>query len=307
MDVRNSRHNSAKTLAVMVYVDFSSAMLEEFTWLYKSWIYSGCYRQSDLLVVHHPDCEKYLPKDPGIILVPRMPTAVAGSPFENYRYFNSIGCLSGEPVDAVARQYDFLLRTDADVFLTRHLADFRPSFPVFGRGLYHYDEDFRQKMLRFCQRHGVEHHYRFGCGHSLLAPTEIMLPFLRRQIYWCQRLLEEFSPDSANWGKWPGWYRGVSTMYAAEIAANENYWQMLHHGRERILDVECDLDQALDAMTYHIHAVHTYNYFSKFRLREGRYQAIDPQTLDRSRIPQYCHWLAVTPVEQVKREVGYPW
>lgn len=307
MEIKNFLTDDVKSLGIMVYVDNSPKMLEEFSWLYKSWIYSGCYHSADLLVVHHPEVAKELPREPGVILIPCLPKAVAGTPFEDYHFFNSIGCLSGEHIDDIAAQYEYLLRTDVDVFLTHHLANFRPSFPVHGRGLYHCNKNFRENMLQFCQRHGVEHYHRFGCGHSLLASSQLMLPFLRRQIYWCQQLLEEFGKNEKDWGEWPGWYRGVTTMYAAEIAANENYWNMLHRGRERILDVECDLDRPIDAMTFHIHAVHTSNYFSKFKLREGEYQSVDPDTLDRSRIPQYCHWVAVASVEQVKQEARYPW
>ncbi|WP_158783766.1 hypothetical protein [Pantoea sp. BAV 3049] len=307
MEIRNFLTDDVKSLGIMLYVDNSPKMLEEFSWLYKSWIYSGCYHTSDLLVVHHPEVGKDLPNEPGIILIPCLPKAVAGTPFEDYHFYNSIGCLSGEHVDATAAQYEYLLRTDADVFLTRHLADFRPSFPVHGRGLYHSSDDFKNNMLNFCQRHGVKHFSSFGCGSSLLASSDLMLPFLRRQIHWCEVLLEAFGKDEKNWGKWPGWFRGVTTMYAAEIAANEAYWEMLYRGRERILDVESDLDELIDSMTLHIHAVTTDRCFSKYKLREGEYQSVDPDALDRSRIPQYCQWLALATVEQVKQEVRYPW
>ncbi|MGE9550900.1 hypothetical protein ACQPT2_06705 [Erwinia amylovora] len=82
---------------------------------------------------------------------------------------------------------------------------------------------------------------------------------------------------------------------------------MLYRGRERILDVESDLDELIDSMTLHIHAVTTDRCFSKYKLREGEYQSVDLHTLDRSRIPQYCLWLAVASVEQVKQEARYPW
>lgn len=307
MEIKNILTDSVKSLGIMAYIDNSEKMLEEFSWLYKSWIYSGCYHSSDLLIVHHPEVEQFLPKEPGVILIPCLPHATAGTPFEGYHYFNSIGCLSGEHIDDIAAQYPWLLRTDADIFLTPKLADFRPNFPVHGRGRYHIDDDFKEKMLDFCQRHGVKHFGHFGCGSSLMSSSELMIPFLRRQIYWCRQLMDEFGKDPKNWGEWPGWFRGVTTMYAAEIAANENYWNMLYNGYERILDISCSDNYPIDSMTFHIHAVHSSNYFSKFKLRDGAYQSIDPDTLDRSIIPQYCHWLAVASVEQVKQEANYPW
>lgn len=291
----------------MTYIDNSPRMLEDFSWLYKSWIYSGCWQHSDLIVVHHPDLVDQFPKEPGIILIPYMPVSQPGSIFEDYPFINSIACLSGDHIDSIALGYRYLLRTDADVFITHHLASFQPSFPVHGQGLYHRRGDFRENMVKFCASYGVNHRNHFGCGHSLLAKAEVLVPFLRRQIYWCQRLIEDFGEDQKNWGEWPGWYRGVSTMYAAEIAANENWGDLLRYGRERVLDVQSNLNEPLDAMTFHIHAIHTDQYFSKFKYREGEYAHISLDSLDRDNIAGYCHWLAAASVELVKEESPIPY
>ncbi|MDR5740685.1 MULTISPECIES: hypothetical protein [unclassified Caballeronia] len=296
-----------KTLGVMIYVDNSATMLQEFEWIYKSWIFSGNWTTSDLIVVHHPDVAHALPlDDEGIVGVPCLPVAVPGSPFEGYHFMNSIGCVSGPHIDDIALRYPFLLRTDADVFLTSNLVDFRPSYPVHGRGHYHRRPDFREKMLDFCKRHGVIHHNHFGCGSSLLAQSQLVVPFLRRQTYWCEKLLRDFGDDPANWGTWPDWFRGVSSMYAAEIAAAEAGNAFLRLGRERILDVESFCDEKIDSLVFHIHAVHTDTYFSKFEYRNGAYDDVDINALDISYIDQYCHWLAATPLEDIKRRAAYP-
>jgi hypothetical protein len=293
-----------KTLGIMAYIDNTPNMIQEFGWLYKSWIHSGNWRTSDLIIVHHPDAAAQLPHDePGVILIPFMPVAGPGSVFEGYPFINSIACLSGPHVEPIARRYSHLLRTDADVFLTEHLTDFRPVSAVHGRGLYHRTAAFRDGMLDFCRRHGVEHMNHFGCGHSLLAPTDLVLHMVARQTYWTEVVLKDFGDNP---GVWPGWFRGVATMYAAEIVCNENWIQFLYTGRERILDYESFSDCDIDGMVYHIHAIHTDDYFSKFRYRSGDYQHIDIAGLNRRRVGDYCHWVAAVDLDWIKAEAGYP-
>ncbi|WON75860.1 hypothetical protein [Serratia sp. UGAL515B_01] len=296
-----------KNLGIMMYIDNSQRMLKEFDWIYKSWIYSGCWATSDLIVVHHPALSEQLPKEPGIILIPQEPFSQGSPQFHGYNFINSIACLIGPHIDPILKQYQWLLRTDADVFLTPNMANFKPNFPVYGRGNYYFLAEFREKMLDFCHRHGVEHRHRFGCGHSVILSTELMIPFLQRQMYWCQQLVEEFGTDKTNWGTWPGWYRGVLSMYAAEITANERWEDYLRNSRERILDMESFNDNVIDTLTLHIHASQVDNDFSKYRYFEGKYDGIDPDTLDRNRIPQYCMWICLTSIEDIKAQAGYPW
>ncbi len=248
--------NINKKMGIVTYIDNTENMLQEFTWLYKSWIHSGSWQTSDLIIVHHP--------------------AIGGQ-----------------------------LRTDADVFLTPYFANFTPAWPVHGCGGYHLTEDFRQKMLDFCRRQGVNHTQQFGCGHSIILPAELMIAFLQRQVYWCYKLAEDFGSDSANWGAWPGWYRGVLTMYAAEIAANEGWNKYLREGRERILDMNSSSHNHIDALTLHIHSSHYDIHFSKHQYRAGSYAAIDPHSLDIRCIDDYCLWICMTPIDTIKAQAFY--
>lgn len=294
-----------KSLGIMTYIDSSKKMLEDFSWLYKSWIYSGCWRTSDLIVVHHPEITEKLPKEAGVVLIPCLPTSHTDPLFKDYHFINSIGCLTGDEVSKVARHYDYLLRTDADVFLTKNLASFKPNFPVHGRGNYYFSDDFKKNMLLFCEKHRVKHHHRFGCGHSIMASSELVIDFLQRQLHWSRVLMQEFGTDPANWGEWPHWCRGVTTMYAAEITANERWGDFLQNGRERILDIESNNEQDIDILTLHIHGVHTTDYFSKFDYRDGKYDYISPDILDKNKINQYCHWICMSSIEDIKAEAGY--
>lgn len=289
-----------------MYIDNNPAMLEEFQWIYKSWIYSGVWQRSDLIAVCHPEMFSHLPSDdPNVFRIIAEPLSHAGSKWEGYPFINSIGCLTGERVAHLSGKYKWLLRTDADVFLTRNMAHFRPSFPVLGRGRYAENADVWSHMVAFCEAHGVEHKRVFGCGHSIMAESSLVLFFLERQMYWCERLLEHFSHFGQ--GAWPGWFRGVLTMYAGEIAANENYDAFCSHSYQRILDLESYVTEPIDGLTLHIHAIHTDTYFSKHRYRNGEYSHISRKDLDRKRVNQYAHWIVDSPIDEIKRDCSYPY
>jgi len=294
-------------LGILIYIDDNPTMYQEFDWIYKSWIYSGNWRTSDLIAVCHPDAIDKLPSnDPGLVKMVAEPMAVPGSRWEGYKFINSIGCLSGPHTDALVGKYTWLLRTDADVFLTANLVNFRPSVVVQGRGNYAHPEgsEVWTKMAEFCAANGVRHGGVFGCGSSLMAKSELVLHLLRRQLFWSEKLQDHFKEYGP--GTWPGWFAGVITMYAAEIAANENYDTYLRYAYHRILDMESMLPYPIDSLVMHIHAVPTDEHFSKSQYRQGAYQNTDLRTLDRSKINHYAHWIAATPLDQIKREVGYP-
>jgi hypothetical protein len=287
----------------MSYIDNNEEMIQEFGWLYKSWIHSGNWKTSDLIVVCHPEIVGQLPQnEPGVIVIPCAPVAAAGSVFEGYHFINSIACLTGPHVDPIARRYPFLLRTDADVFLTEHLSDARPDFPLHGRGLYQHSAAFRRGMIDFCERHGIEHMNHFGCGSSLFARADLVMHMLARQTYWTEIILKDFG-DSP--GTWPGWWRGVASMYAAEITANEQWVAYLAYGRERILDFESFSVISIDNLIYHIHALPTDDYFSKSKFRGGEYIGVDLASLDRSIVREYCHWIAASDTDMIKEAAGY--
>ena len=294
---------SDKTLGILCYIDNSPTMLEDFSWIYKSWIYSGNWRTSDLIAVCNPLIYDQLPDESGVVRIAREPVAVSGTQWEGYPFINSVACLIGPHTDELASRYKYILRTDADVFLTHNLVNFRPNVAVHGRGHYAERADVREKIVAFAERHGLKHHGVFNCGHSILALSHHVLEFLKHQYIVCEWFLDEFKEDK---GEWPGWCFNVITMYAAEIIANSNYDLFLSLGYTNILDYESNLESNIDlGHILHIHGVHTDEYWSKHKFRSGTYADCDPSTLDRSVVTDYCQWIAATPVEDIKRVSGY--
>lgn len=91
-------------------------------------------------------------------------------------------------------------------------------------------------------------------------------------------------------GKWPGWYRGVVLLYAAEIATN-------HLVDEFIIDnskLDFGSTSSEDVTGHpHIHCWHTDDLFSKFHFDSGKYDNIDIDKLDTARVNEYCLYVAL--------------
>lgn len=293
-----------KTLAILTYIDASKDMLEEFGWLYRSWIFSGAWKTSDIIAVCHPDVIPHLPKEPGIVTIPMAPVSKTDSRWSDYPFINSIRCLVGEHTAGLPQKYTHILRTDADVFLTENLVDFRPDLYVFGRGRYVQLAEVRTKIVEFAAKYGIEHRGVYNCGSSLLGPAQGVLNFLYNQSVACEWLWEEFRDDP---GVWPGWSRNTLTMYAAEIVANHYYDKYLYNAFLNVLDFETYRgDRIKNNGIYTIHALHTLEYWSKFSYRAGKYKDHSVGDLDISRVNQYCHWLAEISDAEVKARAFYP-
>jgi hypothetical protein len=294
----------SKTLGVLLYIDDTPNMLEEFSWIYKSWIYSGNWKTSDLIAVCNPAAYAKLPGDSGVVRIPHEPLSEQPGKWEGDRFINSIGCLVGDHTREIAARYTHFLRSDADVFLTRNLVDFRPSVAVHGRGRYALELEVREKLVEFAKRHSLKHHGVFNCGSSLLAPSGDVLFFLQEQLTVCEWLLGDFRDGP---GEWPGWFRGVITMYAAELVAN-HYWELFTlFGLQYTLDFESNLRARIDQTNiYHIHAGPVSGHWSKFEYRAGEYAGYDINRLDLNIVHDYCHWIAEARTEDIKRISDYP-
>jgi len=303
--VTRAAPDRAPSLAILTYIDATPQMLEEFGWLYKSWIHSGNWLGSDIVAVCHPDVAAELPDEPGVVKIPRAPLSGVGGPWEGYPFINSIGCLVGPHMEGLADRYSHILRTDADVFLTAGLRGYRPSFYTFGRGRYVQNAEVRAKIVAFAETLGLTHHGVYNCGSSMLGPAAGALTFLYNQFAICTHLNEAFRGDP---GVWPGWSKNTMTMYAAEIVANHYRDAYLYNAYFNVLDFETYRDDDIAASNVlHIHALHSEAYWSKFIHRQGGYAGLPTADLDQSRVNTYCHWIAATRADHIKALCGYPW
>lgn len=288
-----------KTTAIVTYVDDAPWQLDEFSWLYKSWLFSNCRRTSDIIVFCHPTIASELPDHAGIRIIPYVPLTERESMWSCYGYINSIEYLCSPEAEKVVDGYDYVLRTDNDVFLTEHFTDLRPRLPLFGSGSYVMTEEVARKLSQIARKLELNYAYVHNVGSTILATPDYVIAFSKRQLKLCRYLAtNEFSEE----GGWPGWFRGVITMYAGELAAND----LFGIGISRMgLDCMSMSDESIGSTDFHIHAFHTHQDFSKIAWREGKYASTDLSKLDLTKINEYCLFIAQASVEQCKEYSRY--
>jgi len=283
-------------LAVLVYVDNHSTMLEEFDWLYKSLIYSGVISRSGIIAVCNPDIANALPDDDRITIIPSVPYAQRHSEWNGYKFINSVANLIEQPVLDACKRFEFVLKTDCDTFVTPALRDFRPSGLCAGVGGYAYQDDVRVKLSEVSARWGYPHSGMHNVGASVLGSAQCVTNFLIAQMQACNRLWrEEFSEYE---GVWPGWCKQVVTMYAGELALRSTYPQRCSLG---LLDAFPTSDRKLSSDVLHVHAWQTDSYWSKHIYRAGGYAHIERDSIDRATLGGYCHWLAEASIDEIRR------
>lgn len=275
-----------KRTAIAVYIDDNPDIICEFGWLFRSWMRSCSDRTSDIVAFYNPTIKvESLPKNSGITYIPLKPLTELDSGWSDYKFINSVHFLT-TPEASVLTDYEYVLRTDCDCFLTPYFGDFKPRLATFGIGLYSLVPEVSIKLVEIAGKWGVST-ILSNIGATLMAPSWQVLQYSQLHMEYCRKLrAEEFSGGH---GSWPGWFFGVLTMYAGQIAANAYFQASMVQGG---VDIHCMSQDKMCQNDYHIHAFHTYDMFSKFRWREGFYEDWDFSKLDENVISNYCLLIA---------------
>jgi hypothetical protein len=85
-------------------------------------------------------------------------------------------------------------------------------------------------------------------------------------------------------GAWPGWYRGVTLLYAGEVAVNHCAPDAK---QSALLDAGTTSRESVMRCA-HIHCWHTDDKFSKHAFMCGRYTPEDARDLDLEVVSDYC-------------------
>ena len=283
-----------KDIAIAVYIDNDINIITEFGWLYKSWMFSGSWRTSDIVAFHNPAISyDDLPRDNSITYIPLAPYTERSTGWEGYPYINSIEYLT-MPEASVLMKYKHVLRTDCDCFLTPYFPGLKPRLTRFGAGMFASDTDVVIRLAEISKRWSIPYIYN-NIGSTFISDSGNVLHYSQIQMEYCRKLKADEFKDGQ--GTWPGWYYGVLTMYAGQLAASSVFgYNMIMGG----LDAHCMASDPMSPQDYHIHAWHTYQYFSKHSWRAGEYKNYDMDTLDKNIINDYCLWIAGPGPEVVK-------
>jgi hypothetical protein len=179
--------------------------------------------------------------------------------------------------------YDRLLRTDVDVFLTPAWSQYHPTGFTTGRGYYSNDERVRDNIRRIASKFGLEHRGVTHIGSTIYGEPRLIREICQLATEVCKYIRTvEFKDDP---GAWPSWYAGVSLLYATEIAVN--HLVPCYEAPSMDLDFTSTSAEPVDNYP-HIHCYHTKEMFSKFQCYAGHYDDMNEKDLNLGVIRDYC-------------------
>lgn len=285
--------------AIVVYVDDTKQCLEEFSWLYKTWRLWKLDNEFDLVAYHNPSAVNNLPVYPNLILKPLKPLHKNETFWKEYPFVNSFAMFNEQAeVDWFKERYTHIMKTDCDVFLTKHFAGHAPTRMMIGVGGYmptspESDKDsILENLKRIANNLKLKRNGFINIGASIFGKTNSVLNTVKIHFIITKYLLTtEWKEDK---GKWPGWNIGVASMYAIDIVVNHLYTQQ--HINLYSLDEKCWKHNVIDKNTIHIHAWHSYDYFSKHDWFEGKYEKLTTDKVP-TNAAEYCHWIVSNDLE----------
>jgi cyanophycin synthetase len=263
--------------AIVCFVEDNPHLIQQLLALRHSWLFSEAL-DTDLVVMGPDDVLARLPDD--LVKIPQAP--VADDPvWRNYRFVNSIACMNGAGAEQLDR-YTHVLLTDVDTFITPAWNQFHPTAFTFGTGGYCNDDAVRQRIQDIAAQYGLVHRGITNIHSTWYGPTQVV----RRACAFSEMLIKHilthyFASDE---GEWPSWYRGVSSLYAGEIAVNHC---APNAERSDLLDASSASGESI--MDYpHIHCWHTDDKFSKHAFMAGSYTLEDANGLNMTIVRDYC-------------------
>jgi hypothetical protein len=268
---------AAERRAIVCFVDDKPHLIQQALALRHSWLHVQS-PDTDLVVIGPASALARFPDD--VVRIPQRP-ANEDAVWRGYPYVNSIACMNGDGAEVLDR-YTHLLRTDVDTFITPAWNEFRPIDFTCGIGAYSNDDDVRQRIREIAARYGLMHRGVTNVGSTWYGPTEV----IRRASAFTEMLVKHilthyFASDE---GAWPGWYRGVTLLYAGEIAVNHCAPDVK---QSALLDALSTTRESVSRCA-HIHCWHTDDKFSKHHFMSGRYTPEDARNLDLDVVSDYC-------------------
>jgi len=281
------------TKAIVVYVDNVEKIITEFSWLWKSWQLYSLNEEYDLVVYYHPDAEEKLSEFVDIIKISMKPIRLSFMyPFLNSHYF----CLDewSEPL----KQYDYIMKTDCDVFLTKNLKGYIPSKIHVGMGgYYQHDEIKKIEYLQYLSKE-LNLNYKFLTliGASFFGKTLDVLTIVKNQAFLTEKILQKYSKEEKFIES--GFHPAISSMIAGELIVNHLYsnQQLILYN----LDGLCWETNFIGTNVLHIHAWHTFEKWSKFHFFNDKYKDWNVEFKDAfSNCANYCQFIATLSFENL--------
>ncbi len=146
---------------------------------------------------------------------------------------------------------------------------------------------------------GFVHRGLTNTGATWYGPTALVRRVAAATEMLTRYILDRHFRDQA--GAWPGWYRGVSSLYGAEIAINHCAPQA---AKTPLLDM-VSTSRAPIADCVHIHCWHTDDDFSKHKFMAGGYRNIDERRLDDRIVADYALSMSLQSLRDLPRGASH--
>jgi hypothetical protein len=286
-----------KERAIVTFVEDKIFLIIEIFNLYSSCLISEIKENTDLIICAPKSMWHKLPKDDSFIIYldtnsisencDSKEDKNCNLAWKGYHFVNSISCLVIH--EKFLSRYKYILKTDCDVFLTQNFKNFWPKILYTGTGGYVNDEDVKKRLKDISKKKGYKHQGKFNVGATWYGDGNLILNVSKLTLKILENILNNnFKIE----GKWPGWYRGVASMYASEIAVNhlvENFEiSKLFDGRS-----DSDIEWKKSGV-YHIHCWHCDNIYSKHAFIQNKYDNINPESLNSNKTNDYCLKIALS-------------
>lgn len=283
--------------AVVVYLDDTEKCIEEFSWLYKTWMLWEIYSEFDLVVYHNPSVLNKIPKHDKIVKKQLTPLNETDEFWKEYPYVNSFSMfLDTKEQEWISSKYDFILKTDCDVFLTKYILGKSPERLMVGRGAYMRPESSKEilsNIKRVQKKLKLNNFDLNHIGASIFGKTSYVIQVINLQFSITKHLLTEEWKESP--GTWPGWNKGVASMYGIHMAVN-NYF----NNQNAILYSldEISWERIICSDVIHIHAWHTKDDFSKHKWFNKEYKKPKFTSIPK-KVSEYCLLIASHSLEEL--------
>lgn len=157
-------------------------------------------------------------------------------------------------------RYTYILKTDLDVVLTPRWNTHYPDGFETGLGAYNNDNNTKQRLHEVALRLQLPslNSYLYNIGTSWYGGSKEIINIARLTVSINKELLKhEFKNFT---GEWPGFFRGVTLLYASEIAIN--------HLVDKIIINANDLDYNSDSNSKTVN--HTHIHFVRCPQKRNR-------------------------------------
>ncbi|CAK4082777.1 unnamed protein product [Aphanomyces euteiches] len=218
----------------------------------------------------------------------------------DYGFADSINVVAIE--SEATKPYDWILRTDIDTFLTPSFAKWKPlKFTVGSVGGYCFPpRDTCDRLRGIAKKLGLNESPVDDIGSTWYGPAKMIQACGKLSMKVTNHLhLHEFNETekSHEYAKvkvagWPRWHYGVLTMYSGHLSIPTCTNSTGFDKRDDLIDYPT-FENTSVLEHPHTHARQSFLPFSKFKLREGKYEDIVLSDLDLNKVNDYAMYMAL--------------